>query len=123
VQARGLVQPEDDQLSLRKALRGVVLGEWQGADLERRAMSESVLAGGGYLRPTILSAQIVHLARNQTRVVQAGARVFPMANKQVNVAKWLADPSMVWHSEGATIAPSDATLGKITLDTNDLVHG
>jgi hypothetical protein len=27
---------------------------------------------------------------------------------------------MVWHSEGATIAPSDATLGKITLDAKAL---
>ena len=27
---------------------------------------------------------------------------------------------MVWHSEGATIAPSDATLGKITLDAKVL---
>jgi HK97 family phage major capsid protein len=115
-QARELVREGEEKLSLRKALRGVVLGDWDDAEAERRAMSESVLAGGGYLLPTVLSSQIIDLARNETRVMQAGARIFPMANKRVDVAKWLSDPSMAWHTEAATISPSDATIGKITLD-------
>ncbi len=56
VRARGHVRESEDGLSLGKSLRGVILGEWDGADAERRAMSEAALAGGGYLLPTVLSA-------------------------------------------------------------------
>lgn len=120
IRARGEIREGEETLSLRKALRGIVLGEWDGAEPERRAMSESVLAGGGYMLPTVLSSQIIDLARNQTRVLQAGARIFPMQNKKLDVAKWVSDPSMAWHTEAATISPSDATIGKVTLDAQAL---
>ncbi len=120
--SKGMIRDDaaDEQLSLRKCLRGVILGDWDDADLERRAMSESVLAGGGYMVPTVLAAEIVDLARNQTRVMQAGARLFPMANKRVDVAKWVSDPSMAFHSEGAAISPSDATIGTVQLNAKAL---
>jgi HK97 family phage major capsid protein len=118
--ARGMVDPADETLSLRKALRGVILGDWDGADAEKRAMSEAVLAGGGYLLPTVLSTEIIDLARNEAQVLRAGARVFPMAQKRVDVAKWVGDPSLAWHTEAAVISPSDATIGKITLDAKAL---
>jgi HK97 family phage major capsid protein len=119
-EARKLVREGEEKLSLRKALRGIVLGDWDGAEPERRAMSESVLSGGGYLLPTVLSSQMIDLARNEARVMQAGARVFPMANRTLDVAKWVSDPSMAWHTEAATISPSDATIGKITLSAQAL---
>lgn len=119
-EARKLVREGEESLSLRKALRGIVLGDWDAAEPERRAMSESVLAGGGYLLPTVLSSQMIDLARNDARVMQAGARIFPMENRTVDVAKWVSDPSMAWHTEAATISPSDATIGKITLTAQAL---
>src|SRR3954468_1431335 len=57
-QATGQATPE---LSLRKYLRGMVTGEWDGADAERRAMAEGVLATGGYAGPSSLAAQITDL--------------------------------------------------------------
>lgn len=118
--ARGQVPENQEGLSLRNALRGVVTGDWGGDDRVRAAMTESSLAGGGYLLPTVLSTQIIDLARNQTRVMQAGARIFPMTNKKLDVAKWAGDPSMAWHSESAAISQSDATIGKVTLDAKTL---
>ncbi len=120
VRDRGLIRDGEERLSLRAALRGIVLGDWKGADVERRAMAESAMSSGGYLLPVILSSQIIDLARNQTRVIQAGAQLFPMANRTVRVAKWLSDPSAAWHTESATIAPSDATIGMVTLTANTL---
>jgi len=126
VRARGLAagddQVDDDRgrLSLRKSLKGIVTGDWRDAEPERRAMSEGVLASGGFMVPTILSAQLVDLARNQTRVIQAGAKVVPMANKTVNVAKWVTDPAAAWHTENAAITPSDATIGTVQLDAKAL---
>ena len=107
-------------LSFRKYLRGLVTGEWTDAEAERRAMSEGVLAGGGYMVPTSLSSQIIDLARNQTRVLQAGARVVPMATKKVTVPRWEGDPTANWRGEGDEITPSDATLGAVELDAQSL---
>ena len=123
VQHRAAPRPDDEpqpELSLRKYLRGLATGDWQGAQHEHRAMAEGALGTGGYMVPALLSAQIIDLARAQTRVLQAGARIFPMANKKVTVAKWAQDPGAAWHSEGAAISPSDGALGSIELNAQTL---
>ena len=114
------VTEEDNGLSLQKVLRGVALGEWHGADREARAMTGSTSTAGGYMIPTLLSSEIVDLARNQAAVLKAGARVFPMANRTVDVAKWATDPTVAWRAEGATIPASDAVLAKLTLSAKSL---
>jgi HK97 family phage major capsid protein len=114
------VRDEEDNLSLGKYLRGLATGQWENADAERRAMAEGAGAGGGFLVPTLLSAQIIDRVRNQTRVLQAGATVVPMENRTLDVARWEGDPAAAWHSENAAIAPSDATLGKVTLTAQAL---
>ena len=118
--ARGMVRDGEEDLSLRRYLRGAVTGRWDGADAERRAMSESVLAGGGFMVPTILLAEVIDLARNSARVLQAGARVVPMQNRVLDIPKWTGDPSAAWHTEGATISPTDATMSKVTLTAKAL---
>jgi len=120
VQARQLVRDEERELDLRKYLRGMVTGDWQNAEAERRAMVEGTTSAGGYLVPTLLSAQIVDLVRNQTRVMQAGATIIPMENSILNVAKWTGDPTAAWHTEAATISPSDPTLGTLQLKAQAL---
>ena len=120
VRSRRLVHEGEENLDLRKYLRGIATGDWQDADAERRAMSEGTNTAGGFLLPTILSSQIIDLVRNQTRVLQAGATIVPMENRTVDVAKWASDPTAAWHSENAAIAPSDATIGKLTLTAQAL---
>lgn len=110
----------EENMSLGRYFRGAILGDWRGADLERRTMQESTLTAGGYLVPAVLSAQLVDLARNRSRVLQAGATVFPMANSVVDVAKWTGDPVAAFHSESAVITPSDATLGRMRLTARTL---
>lgn len=111
---------DHESLSLRKALRGIVTGNWDEAEVERRAMSEGTASAGGYLVPTVLSAELIDLARNASRVLQAGARLVPMPNRTVTVPKWISDPTAVWHTEGATIAPSDASIGAVNLVAKSL---
>lgn len=112
---RGLAPRDQKDLSLRKYLRGLVTGDWHDADAERRAMAEGTSASGGFMVPTILSAEIIDLARNQARVMQAGARVVPMPNKTLDIAKWVGDPTAAWRNEAGTITPSDGTLGTVQL--------
>ena len=120
VRARGMAQPGDDELSVERYLRGLVTGDWTGAAAEQRAMAEGTGSTGGFMVPTILSAQIIDLARNMTRVIQAGASIVPMPNQTLDIAKWAGDPSSAWHTENAAITPSDATLGKVTLKAKAL---
>ncbi len=119
-QARGMVEQYEQPLDFGKYLRGMVTGEWKNAEAEKRAMSEGVLSGGGYMVPTPLSTRIIDLARNRTRVLQAGAQVVPMGSSTLKVAKWTGDPGVAWHTENATITPSDGTLGSITLTAHSL---
>ncbi|MDF2146358.1 phage major capsid protein [Knoellia sp. p5-6-4] len=115
-----LVDGEEVDLSLRKVLRGVVLGDWKDAEAEQRAMSGLTAAAGGVMIPTVLSARIIDLARAQTRVLQAGAVIVPMANRKVDVAKWAGDPEPGWRAEGSTIDESDGLLDKVTLTAKSL---
>lgn len=108
-------------LNLGIYLRGMTTGDWPaGSDLERRVMGEGTLTAGGYAVPTVLSASIIELARNQARVLQAGATVVPMSTQTVNLAKWAGDPAVAWHSENALITASDATLARVQLVAKSL---
>lgn len=84
------------------------------------AMSGASGGAGGYLIPRILGAEIIDAARAQARVTQAGARIVPMENRTVDVARWLTDPTASWRAENAAIGESDASLGLITLTAKTL---
>jgi len=120
VEFRGFVPQEQRELNLGRYVRGMVTGEWRGADAERRAMSESVATAGGYLVPTVLSSQIIDLARNKAVVMQAGAQIVPMDSRQVDVAKWTGDPTPGWRDELGAVAESTGTLDKVTLTAQSL---
>jgi HK97 family phage major capsid protein len=122
VRSRGLLSEveKDEELSLRKVLRGVVLGDWNGADAEQRAMSGLTAAAGGVVLPTLLSAQIIDLARAKTRVLEAGATIVPMDSRNVDVPKWTADPTPGWRAEKAAIVESDGLMDKVTLTAKSL---
>lgn len=112
-----------DGVDLDKYLRGVLFNQWRGADRELRianAMSGASSAAGGVLIPAILTAQIIDLARAQTRVFEAGAQLVPMENRTVDVPRWATDPSLSWRTENAIVAESDAELDKVTLDAKAL---
>ena len=110
-------------LDLDKFLRGALTGSWRGAENEQRisnAMSGTSSAAGGILIPTLLSSQIIDMARAQTRVLQAGAQIVPMESRTVDVPRWTQDPALAWRTENAIVGESDATVDKVTLDAKSL---
>ena len=112
-----------DQLNLGRYLRGVTMGNWRGSDRELEAfnsMSGAGLTTGGALLPKTLAAEIIDLAGVKTRVMEAGARVVPMATREVDVPKWTQDPSLAWRDENAVIGESDAAVNKVTLSAKSL---
>lgn len=110
----------DPSLSFDRLIRGTLTGDWAGADAERRAMSEGTPSAGGYLVPTPLAAGVLDLARNASRVMQAGATTIPMDSSTLKVPRQVGDPAMVWHTEGAAIDPTGLTFDAVTLTARTL---
>lgn len=103
------VEPKD--LSAGRYLRGCMTGIWEGAEAERelRALSGSSDPGGGYLLPGVLSAQVIDLARAQSVLDMAGARVIPMDSASLTIAKLDADPTASWKREKPDVEATEET--------------
>jgi HK97 family phage major capsid protein len=110
-----------EQLDPGRVIRGMVTGNWTGADNERRAMSEGVGSAGGFLLPGPAVGMLIDLARNQSVCVAAGAQTALMDNAEMVIAKVATDPTAAWVAEGSTISPTDMSFDKITLKAVPLV--
>jgi HK97 family phage major capsid protein len=75
------------------------------------------------LVPTPLSAQVIDLARNQSRIFQAGARIVPMSSKTLDIARVTGDPSAEWKAENDTFSASDVNVDSVTLTAKTLIAG
>lgn len=121
-EVRDACQSEGRELDLGKYLHGSFTGDWRDAEPERvlMALSGATPGAGGVMLPTVLTANIIDLARARTRVLEAGAQIVPMENKTVDVPRWLTDPTLSWRSENAVIPETDPTMDKITLKAKAL---
>ncbi|WP_421774426.1 phage major capsid protein [Gracilimonas sp.] len=75
------------------------------------------------LVPVPLSAQVIDLARNKSRIFQAGAKMVPMTSKTLDIARVTSDVNAEWKAEGATWSASDVGIDKVTLTAKTLVAG
>jgi HK97 family phage major capsid protein len=120
-QQRGLFEPAEQRLSFDRYLRGLVTGDWTGAEHER-ALSEGTLTAGGHLVPTPLSARVIDLARNATRVFQAGAITVPMTAQTLKLARLTGEGTPAWKAENAAITAADMTFDAVTFTARTLVR-
>jgi HK97 family phage major capsid protein len=120
--ARGAFEGHaDEPLSLQRYLRGQATGRWDGADHER-ALAEATLGAGGALVPAPLSARVIDLARNATRVFQAGGVTVPMTSQTLALARLTGEGSPAWKTEGANITAADLTFDRVTFTARTLVR-
>jgi len=110
-----------EPLSFGRFIRGLVTGDWRGAEAERRALSEGTPDAGGYLVPTQLSNRVIDLARAKTAAIQAGALTIPMSSNVLDVAKATSDPAAGWKSENAAATASDMTFDRIRFQARTLM--
>jgi HK97 family phage major capsid protein len=111
--------PDESNLSFGRLLRGMATNEWDGAPAEKRAMSESVGASGGFAVPDVLSSKILDIARAKSQAIGRMTTV-PMESSNLTVPKWLTDPAVSWRGEGDAFALADPTLGATTLNAKSL---
>jgi HK97 family phage major capsid protein len=120
VQARGLADPNRPPLSFDKFLRGIASGNWDNAP-EERALSEGTLTAG-HLVPTPLSSRVIDLARNASRVLQAGAITVPMGSQTLKLARLTGEGTPAWKNENASITAADMTFDSVTFQARTLVR-
>lgn len=106
--------PEARGLSFDRMIRGMVTGDWTGAEAEQRAVSESPLTAGGHMVPTPVAATVIDKARAAARVFQAGAQTVPMTSQTLKYARLTAEPTPAWRNEGAAIADQALTFDAVT---------
>ena len=119
-QTRGLITG-DEPLSFDRYLRGIATGDWSGAD-EERALAETTPTAGGHLVPTPLAANVIDLARNASRVFQAGAITVPMTSKTLKVPRLTSENTPTWHAENASITDQDLVFDSVTFTAQTLVR-
>ena len=83
-------------------------------------MGETPLSSGGILLPTPVSATVIDLARNQARVLQAGARVIPMSTATLKFPRLDSDVQANWTAENTDILMSAATFDSVTFTAHKL---
>jgi len=111
---------EAREFSLGRAVRGMVTGRWDDADLERRALAEGAGSTGGFLTPELVSAQVIDRIRAQAQVLEAGATVVPMDSDQVSVPRLAAGITANWKTENASVQESDPAFERVTLVAHTL---
>jgi HK97 family phage major capsid protein len=121
-QSRGMFdQQGDEPLSFDRYLRGMATARWDGAVAER-ALAEATIGAGGALVPAPLSARVIDLARNATRVFQAGAQTVPMTAQTLALARLTSEGTPAWKSENAAITAGDLVFDRVTFTARTLVR-
>lgn len=107
----------DNSLSFDKYVRGMVTGEWNGAT-EERALATTT--AGGILIPAPIAQKVINLARNKSRVIEAGALTVPMTSSTLKLPRLTGDPGPSWRAENAAVANNDLTFDTVTLTAKSL---
>jgi HK97 family phage major capsid protein len=115
-----LSESDRASLSVGKMIRGALTGNWRDADAEQRAMSENVLADGGYALGPELSARVIDRVRNSMQVMKAGATTVPMTTQQMYLARLAGGANVSWKAEGDPITDSTPTFERIVLNAQTL---
>ncbi|MFA1703041.1 phage major capsid protein [Mycobacterium intracellulare] len=105
--------------SFDRYLRGIVTGNWRGADQER-ALAEGTQSAGGYLVPTPLASFVIDIARNATRVVQAGGTTVPMQSQTLRVPRLINEGAPAWRNENAQITEQDLQFDSVLFTAKSL---
>ncbi|WP_051046970.1 phage major capsid protein [Nocardia asiatica] len=110
-----------EQPNFDRWLRGVSTGDWHDAPLER-ALAEGTNSAGGYVVPSPIANQVLDLARNATRVVQAGALTVPMTSQTLRIPRLENEAAPSWRNENAAVPEVDLVFGAVTLQARSLTR-
>jgi HK97 family phage major capsid protein len=103
------------EVSTARVLRGVVLGDWQGASRLERAVGESATSTQLFPVPEYISSTWLDNARAASVAMQAGAITVPMRSMTEKIVRTVGDPTATFRKEHAPIPESDIIFSPLTL--------
>ncbi|MFN2363161.1 MAG: phage major capsid protein, partial [Halarsenatibacteraceae bacterium] len=121
--ARAVAGVNAEDISSGKALRGLITGNWQNAEAERRVMNTITDSSGGYTVPEAVAGDIIGKAFNQSSVLAAGATMFDMNEKSVVIPRVDGVPDAAFKEEGAAYNFGELTFSGVTLEAKSLWIG
>ncbi len=74
-----------EKLSVGRAIRGMISGDWSGAENEKRTLATS--SNGGLLVPLSIFANVIDLARAKSVAAQGGARFVTMPDGNMSLVR------------------------------------
>lgn len=104
-----------EPLSLGRAIRALIVGDWSSAPAEQRALSSTANPTAGILIPNPLAASVIDKARARSVLVQAGARSVDMPSGTLTIARVSTDATMEIHSENTAFTGSDVVFDAVEL--------
>jgi Escherichia/Staphylococcus phage prohead protease len=104
-----------ERLSLGRAIRALIVGDWSHAQAEHRALSTSANPTAGILIPNPLAATVIDKARARSALIQAGARTIEMNASTLTIARVATDATVEIHSENTAFTGSDVAFDAIEL--------
>ncbi|HEX8101383.1 MAG TPA: phage major capsid protein [Solirubrobacteraceae bacterium] len=107
-------------INLGGALRGMITGNWDGAEAEQRALASTTIGAGGALVPTPLAAFVIDRARQSARVMEAGAQSVLMESETLKIPRLLEDPQGAWRNQNELVAEDDAVFDQVELKAKTL---
>jgi HK97 family phage major capsid protein/HK97 family phage prohead protease len=113
-------ESEAREFSIGRAIRGMVTGSWEDADLERRALSEGSDSAGGFAVPSPLAAFTIDRIRNAAQVIAAGATTVPMESETLTIPRLSGAITPTWKKENEPVAESDPEFARVTLSAKTL---
>lgn len=113
------VDPAD--LHVGRLVRGMATGNWDGAELERRALGSGSDATGGVLVASPLAAGVIDMLRNEARVIEAGAQIVPMESGELSIPRLASGfDAASFRDELEPVAEDDGVFERVKFDAKTL---
>lgn len=110
---KGIVIPEEQRsLDIGKYIKGIVTGNWENADSEKRAMTTTAT---GVMIPTVLATRVLDMSRTQSLFTLANVPIVPMTTNNITVARVKNDPIFKFKEEGKEAIESKFELEPVNL--------
>lgn len=119
---RAITRLPENKFSFARAIRGLVTGRWDGAEVEQRALGKSPDTAGGYMVSDQVAQEVIDLLRpnlalNQVPGVQF---LFPQRIGSLNIPRLGASATAYWVAENSDITESEPSFEQITLTPHKL---
>jgi HK97 family phage major capsid protein len=108
-----------ENLSLGRAVRGLVTSNWSNAERELRALS-TASGSAGVMVPATVSANVIDMARASSALIAAGAKTVPMNAGSVTIARITEDPAIEVKAENEAFSAASIGFDGVTLNAHTI---